>query len=119
MGSEGTTQMHQTPPPGHMQLDASESLALVAYRLGELEKVVGTMNGKFDKVADLYVNHASLVLILEPIKTAVRELQDHNKEEEKSKNQASSQLKLAIIVAITSPIVSAVVTILIGTAVVK
>ncbi len=106
--------MHQVPStPGGMMMGTSDSLGLIAYRLGELEKSVGIIGGKFDKVADLYVNHASLVLILDPLKTNIRELQEAKKEEEKTKDQASAQLRLAIVVAIVSAVFTPIATILI------
>lgn len=116
MGSETT--MQQLPgSTGGAVLDAGESLAVIAYRLGQLETVVGKLDNKFDRVADLYVNHASLTLIIAPFKEKIAELEEVNKTREMQKDQAASQLRLAIIVAVMSPIVSAIVTILIGTAV--
>ena len=118
MGSETT--MQQVPASaGGVVLDANESLAVIAYRLGQLETVVGKIDNKFDRVADLYVNHASLTLILNPLKEKINELENENKAKQTEKDQAASQLRLAIIVAVMSPIVSAIVTILIGTAISK
>lgn len=90
-------------------MSSEESLAVMAYRLGEVEKVLAKVDSKFDSVANLYVTQATLMLTLNPYKEDIRELQEYNKEQEKSRNQFNGQLKLVIIGAFASPFISAVI----------
>lgn len=98
--------MQHLPTSG---VPSDDTLGVIAWRLGTLEEIVSKIDGKFDSVANLYVNQASLMLILNPIKEDVRELQHYNKEKEKEKNQRDGQMKLVLIGAAASPVVSAIV----------
>lgn len=88
---------------------------VMSYRLGEVEKKVDAILNKFDMVAQHYVSHASLMLILDPLKDRVKDLEKNEQSRETRRSNESSQFKLAMAIAIFSPIFSAFISIVVVT----
>ncbi len=100
----------------HSIMNPDDAPLVMAYRLGELEKKMDLALGKFDLMAQHYVNHTSLMLILDPLKTHIKELEDKDKERDQRRSNESAQFKLALTMAIFSPIMAAIVSIIVALA---
>jgi hypothetical protein len=100
----------ESHPPTH----AEDMTTLTAYRLGQLEKDVRALHGKFDLVAQHYVTAASLMLVLDPIRDRLKELENSEKERDQRRSNESAQFKLALTMAIFSPIMSAIVSFIVA-----
>lgn len=90
--------------PGGMMLNPDDSPNVLAYRLGEVEKKVDRVLDRFDQAASLFVTTASLMLILEPVKDRIKELETKDKDAEQTKNSQQVQFRLALTMAVLSPI---------------
>ncbi len=93
-------------------ISPDDAPVVVAYRMGELEKKATAILDRLDKFAELYISHSALVLILEPFKTRLNELENAEKERERRKNNETSQFRLAVFVAIFSPVMSILISVL-------
>jgi hypothetical protein len=87
---------------------------VLSYRLTRVEQELIKIDGKLDIFSQNYPNSQTLALMLDPLISRVRELEDKEKDEEKRKNDLVAQLKLAVVVAALSPLISVGLTILLG-----
>lgn len=101
-------------PPGGVLMNPDDAPAVMAYRLGQVESKADQILSRFDRFAEVYVTTASLLLALDPIKGRVKDLEDHNKEQEQKKSNESSQFRLAITIAVLSPVFNIVVAVLLN-----
>ena len=93
--------------------DSDDLPGVVVYRLGEVEKALRDLSGKFDKVAQFYVSNPTLMLMLEPLKEKIKELEAKEQSRDNRKIAEQGQLKLAIIMAILAPILTVIINVLI------
>lgn len=104
------------PSATDMSVDSAanqESLAVIAYRMGAVERHIESLIGRFDTVAQYYVTNATLMLTLDPVKERLHELETNEKERDRKRGNEQAQFKLAVTIAILSPIFSAIVSLLV------
>lgn len=96
----------------------SDDSNVIAYRLGIVETDIAdmnkTMNMKLDRIINEYPTHTMLSLILDPIKTELKELKDKREAEIGERAKEQSALRIAVAVAIISPIATILVTVLLA-----
>lgn len=107
-------------PPNMMPMqpgtfNSDDSPMVLAYRMGQVEHKVDAVLSRFDRVADLYVTQAALLIAMAPLKEDITELKERNKEQDTRKSNETSQFRLAITIAILSPVMSILISVLIGT----
>ena len=107
------TQTHNEATPTEIA-NNHDSLAVLAYRMGAVERNVQTVIDKFDGVAQFYVTTATLMLTLDPLKDRITDLENADKEREKQRTTEQGQFKLAIAMAVVAPLVSIVVNLMIN-----
>ncbi len=91
-----------------------DSLAVMAYRMGAVERNVQGLVDRFDSVANNYVSTATLMLTLDPLKARIVELETNEKDRDKKRSNEQAQFKLAITMAIIAPTLSIVVNLIIN-----
>lgn len=101
-------------PDDEALINNHQSLAVMAYRMGAVERNVAQLLERFDSVAQYYVTNATLILMLDPIKERLKELEDAQKEREQSQNVERGQFRIAIAVAIITAIITPLFTLLIN-----
>lgn len=103
----------KSPPmtPAEMRLEDGHPMVL-AYRMGRVESQLGHIEGKLDLIAQNYPTTATIQLLLEPLKEKVEALETKNKEEESNRTAGAAQLKMAVIAAVVSPVITFVVTLI-------
>lgn len=99
---------------GPMGMNPDDAPLVLAYRMGQVENKLDALTGKFDLLATHYVTTSTLMLTLEPVKERLKELEDSAKQIELRKSNEQSQFKLAMAIAIFSPIMAAVVSIVVS-----
>jgi|SRR6478609_3563661 len=109
MSAETSQTNHGAP-----MLVPDHSLDVVVYRLTQLEGTVKDVGNKIDNYAALFVSHQTLELILAPLRADIIELTGKDREREKERNTFRSQLSLAILVCIASPVASIVISVMLG-----
>lgn len=102
--------MTGTPP--EMLMDSDGHPNVVAWRLGKVEEGVEKLSAKLDLVVQNYPTTQTLSILLDPMKGDIKEIQDKLKDTDAAKSNAAAQLKLAIVVAILSPLFSFVITLI-------
>ncbi len=91
-----------------------DSLAVMAYRMGAVERNVQGLVDRFDSVANNYVSTATLMLTLDPLKARIGELELDEKEREKKRTTEQAQFKLAITMAVIAPMLSIIVNLIVN-----
>ena len=115
MTGETQSSLFDVPNGGGVPLvNPDDAPAVIAYRLGQVETSNREILNRFDRFAELYVSTPALLMHLEPIKSKVKELEDHNKEREQKKASETSQFRLAITIAVLSPVFNIVVAVLLN-----
>lgn len=99
---------------GAATLDADGYPSVLAYRMGQVELRLSELKGQLDGISGHYPTTETINLMLTPLRDNIRELEAKNKAEEQAKASYLSQLKLAIIAAAVSPILSAVVAVIVA-----
>lgn len=108
------SQTSELPAPNDLS-QHQDSLAVMAYRMGAVERNVATLVERFDGVAQFYVTNATLMLTLNPLKERIEDLEKNEKEREKTRSNEQSQFRLAITVAVLSPMLSIVINLILNT----
>lgn len=90
--------MSMPTPPG-----MTPGMEIVAYRLSQVEMEVSGLDKKLDKIAqtisDNYISNKTLELILTPVNARVQDLEDKREEEGRVKAADQRQMKLLMIAA--------------------
>lgn len=104
--------MNITNESTQAQINTSDSMAVMAFRMGAVERDVKEVLKKFDSVAQFYVTNATLVLMLDPVKERLTELENIEKERDKKKSSEQAQFKLAMTMAVLSPVFTIIISVL-------
>lgn len=91
----------------------SVKLGIVIHRMGALETGMADIGVKIDNMGSLYPTMMHIDLLLNPLREKITNLEKDQKEKEKEEATRLGQLKLAVIMAVFSPIVSIVLAFLI------
>lgn len=94
--------------------DLGSNVALVLWRLNQMEGEIRGLHSKFDGIATNYVNTATLMLTLEPLKTDIKELQEKEKNKETERIQYNAQFRLALLGILLTPIGSILATVVVA-----
>jgi hypothetical protein len=88
----------------------SVKLGILIHRMGTLESGMTDIGTKIDNMGTLYPTTIHVDLLLAPIRDKVKDLEDNEKERERERLKQTAQLKLALTVAMVSPIISLFIT---------
>lgn len=91
----------------------SVKLGIIIHRMGALETGMTTMGEKIDNMGTMYPTMMHIDLLLNPLREKIAGLEEDKKEKERDEDKRVAQLKLALIIALFSPIVSIVINLLI------
>lgn len=109
-----TQDPYTQPPTGTAMEVPDNTLAVLGYRMTQLEASVKDVGVKLDHHTSLYVTQPTLELMLAPIRADIIEMQGRDREREKERNSFRSQLSLAIMVCIASPVASIIISVILG-----
>lgn len=93
----------------------SVKLGILIHRMGTLETGLGVIGEKIDNMGSLYPTTIHLDLIVSPLKDRIKYLEENEKEKERERTKQTAQFKLAVIMALCSPIVSLFITLVLDT----
>lgn len=96
-------------------LTADDHPSVLAYRMGQVELRLTELKGQLEGISRHYPTIETINLMMNPLKDRITEIEAKNQAEETARGQYTAQLKLAIIAACISPIISAVIGLLIVT----
>lgn len=85
-------------------LDDNDNIRVLAYRMSALETAFSGFGEKLDKVIAHYPTSATLELILNPMRTDLKELKEKHEEEQREKAKHQQQIKYLIAASIVSPL---------------
>lgn len=87
----------------------SVKLGVLIHRMGSLENSMATIGQKLDNIGNLYPTMMTVELLLSPMKSKIQELEDKDKEKEREASKFTTQLKLALIMAVVGPVLSVII----------
>ena len=87
----------------------SVKLGVLIHRMGSLETGMAAIGTKLDNIGNLYPTMMTVELLLSPMRTKIQELEEGNKEKEREASKFTTQLKLALIMAVVGPVLSVVI----------
>ena len=90
----------------------SVKLGIVIHRMGALESGMADIGHKIDNMGTMYPTMMHIDLLLKPMRDKIDDLEGDKKEKEREQATRAGQLKIAIIMALFSPIVSILITLL-------
>ena len=93
----------------------SVKLGILIHRMGTLESGLTVIGEKLDTMGTLYPTTVHVDLIVAPIRDRIKELEENEKERERESTRQTAQLKLALIVAMASPLISIFITLVLDT----
>lgn len=93
----------------------SVKLGVLIHRMGSLEAGMSAIGQKLDNMGNLYPTMMTVDLLLAPLRSKISELEEGKKEAEREANRFTTQLKLALIMAVVGPILSVVILAVWGT----
>lgn len=98
----------------HTQEGMSDSvkLGILIHRMGTLETDIGGLGKKIDNMGTAYPTMIHVDLLLQPLREKIADLEEDKKEKEKEESSKQGQFRLALIMAVLSPIFSIIITIL-------
>lgn len=95
-------------------VDASMSdsvkLGILIHRMGTLESGMTNIGAKIDNMGSLYPTTIHVDLIVAPLREKILVLEDKEKERDRERTKQAAQLKLALTVAMVSPLISLFIT---------
>lgn len=95
-------------------VDASMSdsvkLGILIHRMGTLESGMTNIGAKIDNMGTLYPTTIHVDLIVAPLRDKITVLEDKEKERDRERTKQAAQLKLALTVAMVSPLISLFIT---------
>lgn len=98
----------------HTQEGMSDSvkLGVLIHRMGTLETGLESIGLKIDNMGTAYPTMIHVDLLLQPLREKIKDLEEDSKEKEKTESAKQGQFRLALIMAVLSPIFSIIITIL-------
>ncbi len=92
------------------------NLGILEYRMEQVEKQVSgglrDIGEKLDRMSGMYVTSQTLELILKPWRDSVATLVQEKQDREKADSNNRAQLRIALVIALFSPLVSVFITLI-------
>lgn len=95
-------------------VDASMSdsvkLGILIHRMGTIESGMTNLGAKIDNMGSLYPTTVHVDLVISPLRDKITVLEEKEKERDRERTKQGAQLKLALTVAMVSPLISLFIT---------